>query len=444
MNSKQGHIAVKDMTSKTLKTIDAICATSSDVSRKQIQFDPITGLIHKVGVAIVSAEQVDFYYDDDCLLFAGMGDIHIHAREDVTGKNNYKEDFNSVCCAALNGGLVHVADMPNNPIPPVDDESYLSKMALATKSRVPILMYAGIGPETKPLSFEVPYKAYMGPSVGELYFKNNDELEHVLQYYTHQWVSFHCEDPIILEEHKGKADHFLRRPIKAELMATDLAISLIKKFELKGKLCHYSAGAGLRSIRAARKSGLRIDLEVTPQHLYFSEESIRQMPKDQQVLFQMNPPIRSISDADILLEALKNHEIDYLATDHAPHSAEEKAAGMSGLPGLDTYSAFVTWLLIEKGIAPETIALIASENPGRFFNHFLKSLAFVVPSSAPSWGAGMGFLEEGYSASFTVLNLKVPVTIRSEDLKTKAAWSPFLGVTFPGSLEAVFLAGHRM
>lgn len=426
-----------------VKILEATCATSTNVSRRQISFDDQSGLILNVGECAKPKGQLDYYFGDECLLFAGMGDIHIHAREDVSGKNKYKEDFESVSCAAVNGGLAHVADMPNNPVPPIDDESYLHKAGLAANSVVPILMYAGIGPETRPLSFEVPYKAYMGPSVGELYFKNNEELEKALEHYKHQWVSFHCEDPQILEASQSEKDHFKRRPLKAELLATDFALKLIEKFELKGKLCHYSAGEGLEAIRSARKKGVQVTCEVTPQHLYFTREMIQQMPQKEQVLFQMNPPIREASDAQKLLNALRNHEIDFLATDHAPHSPEEKEKGMSGLPGLDTYAAFVTWLLVDQQIPAATIALVCSENPGRFFNQFLPVLSKISAEGA-KWGKGMGFLAPGFSASFTIVNLKKECLITPENLKTKASWSPFLNIKFPGSLEALFISGNRM
>ena len=225
-----------------------------------------------------------------------MGDIHIHAREDVSGKNTYKEDFHSTCCAALNGGVVHVADMPNNPIPPIDDESYLNKFILTKKVDVPILLYAGIGPSTRPLTFTVPYKAYMGPSIGELFFKDNQSLDDVLVHYKNQYVSFHCEDPEILEAHKGESTHATRRPVSAELMATDIALKLIEKYNLKGKLCHYSAGEGLKAIIAAKKRGVNVTCEVTPQHLYYSMEKLSKKSPLEQTFFQMNPPIRGESD----------------------------------------------------------------------------------------------------------------------------------------------------
>ncbi len=97
-----------------MKIIEAKCVTSEGVRRQQIAFDEI---IHEVGDL---KQKPDFSFNDDCLLFAGMGDIHIHAREDVSGKNNYKEDFLTTQSAMLNGGVTHAGDMPNNHIAAVD------------------------------------------------------------------------------------------------------------------------------------------------------------------------------------------------------------------------------------------------------------------------------------------------------------------------------------
>jgi dihydroorotase len=415
-------------------TIDAVCVESSGVQRKKISFNPLTGLIESMGHG---PSQIDYYFNDDCLLFAGMGDIHIHAREDVSQKNIYKEDFTSAKNAGLNGGLVHACDMPNNPIPPVDDASYLDKLKLAAKSQYPFMLYAGIGPHTRPLSFQVPYKVYMGPSIGELFFTNLAELRAVLSHYKGEWVSFHCEDPEILEQNKNQASHFLKRPVEAEIIATQHALDLIEEFQLKGKLCHYSAKVGLQLIKNHKARGSSVTCEVTPQHLYFSEEFI---DLKKETAFQMNPPIRKETNRQALLAAFKKGEIDFLATDHAPHSPLEKAQGMSGLSGLDTYAGFVTWLLEEERVDPRIIAKTCSENPGAFFNNFLPK----IENKADIYqglGNGFGFLLPGFSASFTILNLASPTVITKEFLKTKSIDSPFLDITFPGSLEALFLKG---
>ena len=145
---------------------------------------------------------------------------------------------------------------------------------------------------------------------------------------------------------------------------------------------------------------------------------------------QMNPPLRESADRLAMLEGLRDGTLDYLATDHAPHTLEEKAGGVSGQPHLDTYGAFVTWMIAEAGFTPARIAAVCCENPGDFVN----------PYSAPR---RFGKIAPGYNASLTVLNLTRPVTIHRDNLATKCGWSPFEGVTFPGSVEAVFIDGEQ-
>ncbi|TDJ04114.1 MAG: amidohydrolase [Deltaproteobacteria bacterium] len=417
-----------------MKIVEGIFVTSRSKERAQLKFNEDTGLIEDYGQL---GEPADYIYDDDCLIFAGMGDVHIHAREDVSTKQNYKEDFLTASKAAINGGVTHFCDMPNNPVPPIDDDSYQNKLVLTHKGLVPILLYAGIGPGTTPLSKLVPYKAYMGPSVGQLFFKDDLELEETIKNYEGEHVSFHCEDPVVLDSHKQESTHLARRPLEAELLATDTALRLIEKYNLKGKLCHYSAGDGLPKIMAAKAGGVDVVSEVTPQHLYYCDENL---PQERRTYFQMNPPIRSRADQEAMLKAFIDGDIDFLATDHAPHTLEEKEMGTSGLTGLDTYGAFVTWAIVEKGMDPKLISLTCSENPGHFVNKFLPTIKTIDPFFE-KFGKGFGKLEEGYFANLTILNLKKATTIKACDLQTKVGHSPFEGVKFPGRVEAVFVGG---
>jgi dihydroorotase len=423
-----------------LRVIEAICVTSSSIGKMQIRFDENTGLIDAVGDLGVAKDSLDYQFEEDCLLFAGMGDVHIHAREDVSGQNTYKEDFTTARMALHNGGLCHAGDMPNNPIPPIDDKSYEAKFSLAMKAEGEFWLYAGIGPETRPLSYPVPYKVYMGPSVGELFFKDLPTLDVTLSHYENETVSFHCEDPVILENHKHLNHHHEKRPASAEVMATKDALALIEKYQLKGKLCHYSSGEGMDLIREARSRGAKVKIEVTPQHLFYD---IDQLLQDDWKRFQMNPPLRFSDDRNRLLEAFKKGEIDFLATDHAPHTEEEKNKGISGLTGLDTFGAFVSWL-IDQGVDPKIIAKTASENPGDFFNQFLPSWSKIAPKYYRAMGLGLGYLKPGYCANFTVINLKKPLMVTKEFLKTKVQHSPFLGVTFPGQVEALIVRGKKV
>jgi dihydroorotase len=317
--------------------------------------------------------------------------------------------------------------MPNNPAAPVDDASYAAKERLLLGQDLPVVytLYAGIGPGTRPLGRDVPYKAYMGPSVGELFFSSLEQLDATLAGYRGRAVSFHCEDPILLEKYRGAPTHEGRRPPECELSATRFALAMVEKYGLTGKLCHYSVGEGLSLIREAKARGLAVTAEVTPHHVFYDTAMITPANRG---WMQMNPPLRAPYDRTAMLEALRDGTADYLATDHAPHTLAEKETGVSGQPHLDTYGPFATWLLVEQGFTPERVAAICSANPG----------AFVNPYQPEKWGR----LLPGYVGSLTVLNLRRPTTVRRETLGTRCGWSPFEGVTFPGSVAAVFVRGR--
>jgi len=389
-----------------------------------VEIDEATGLITRVGEATGHSD-ID---TTGCLIFPGFGDVHIHAREDSSGLESYKEDFMTVGQAALQGGVAHVADMPNNRIAPVDDARYEAKEVLAAKCAVHVTLYAGIGPHTRPLTRHVPYKAFMGPSVGDLFFSSQEELERAIAFYRGKNVSFHCEDPVILQESKGAPTHEERRPAAAELTATEFALYLIEKYELKGKLCHYSVGQGLPKIQAAKERGVSVTCEVTPHHLFFDTTSLTD---ENRPWLQMNPPLRAPEDRTALIEALRNGLIDYIATDHAPHTHEENAKGISGVPHLDTYGAFAAWLIKEHHFTPEQIARVCAFNPGNFVREFLPS----------DYGEGFGVVAPGYVGSLTILDMETPWTVRREEMKTKCAWSPFEGFTFPGRVRSTVIRG---
>ena len=405
--------------------IEGTLADIDGVRHGQIRIE--NGVIAEVGSTLGQPTRV---FGADCLIFAGMGDIHIHAREDVTGKEAHKETFATAASAALHGGVIHLADMPNNPAAPIDDPSYNVKWGpRSTGAKLPVVftLYAGIGPGTNPLTRRVPYKAYMGPSVGDLFFSSLEELDRTLDRYEGQAVSFHCEDPLLLEKHRREPTHELRRPAECELSATRFALAMIEKHRLIGKLCHYSVGEGLTLIRAAKSKGISVTAGVAPHHLFFD---LAQIDESNRPWMQMNPPLRSRADCRAMLEGLGDGTLDYLATDHAPHTIAEKERGMSGQPHLDTFGPFVTWLIVEQGFTPQRIAAVCSANPGAFVN--------------PYQSEKFGRLLPGHVGSLTVLDLATPTRIRREDLRTRCGWSPFEGVTFPGSLAAVFVRGDEV
>ena len=399
-------------------SIEGIIANTGE--KKCIEIDTNTGLI--VNVAEPSGI-ADLVLKDE-IIFSGFIDLHVHAREDASHKQDYKEDFITAGEAAINGGVVAIGEMPNNPVPPVDDDSFETKNNLTKKSPITIVLYAGIGPNAKPLFKKVPYKVFMGPSVGDLFFTSNEELEKVLEKYENQYVSFHCEDPKILEENANKNTHEAKRPPEAEISAVDFALKLIEKYNLVGKICHCSTIEGINKIIDAKKRGINVTVEVTPHHLYFDETMLPENRKN----FQVNPPIRQTQENRLsLIKLLKNGDIDYLATDHAPHTIEEKEKGISGLTHLDTYGPFITWLIREHNFTEEEVVRVCSYNPANFINNFILDK--------------YGKIEKGYVGSLTILDLNKPITITKDKLKTKCGWSPFEGITFPGSVVRTIIKG---
>jgi dihydroorotase len=360
-------------------------------------------------------------------IFPGMGDIHIHGREDESGEQNYKEDFETVGNAAINGGIVHVCDMPNNPIAPVNDERYARKAQIATKCPVDILLYAGIGPGTKPLTRNVPYKGYLAHSVNDLFFTSQAQAEETLQHYVGMNVSYHCEDPDVIDQHKDRPTHEQRRPVQAELRALDFALHCAEKYKQRIKVCHFSAASGLPKIRQARAKGVHVTCEATHHHLYFDESMLTD---NNRVWLQMNPPLRSPEERRLLIEGLRRGEVDYLASDHAPHTCEEKLRKISGVPLLDTHGSFVTWLMKQEGFTVHDIARVCSYNPGTFVNQFTSE-----------HGRKFGEISVGFVGSLTVIDTEWPTTITTNILRTKCAWSPFEGVTFPGRVTQVVVRG---
>src|SRR5947209_13292509 len=121
------------MTRATTTIIEGVLADIDGVRPGQIVIED--GSIAAVGPRLGKPSHV---FPESCLIFAGMGDIHIHAREDTTGKETHKETFATAAAAALHGGVVHVADMPNNPAAPTDEASYEAKEKLVARQGLPV------------------------------------------------------------------------------------------------------------------------------------------------------------------------------------------------------------------------------------------------------------------------------------------------------------------
>ena len=235
----------------------------------------------------------DRSFGEHCLIFPGFGDIHVHLREG----EEHKEDFLTGSEAALNGGVTFCCDMPNNPIPPVDKESLDRKMNKRPEHPVMIAMYAAMGPGTEPFG-AMRYKCFLAHSVGPLFFENLDAAEELVDKYRGCKITFHCEDPALLEQAKGAETHEERRPPEAEAAAVRAVISWVEKHQITANIAHLSTLGALQAVQA----NPTVTFEVTPHHLFFDTENRGEFERG--ALLKMNPPLRGPEHREALLEAV--------------------------------------------------------------------------------------------------------------------------------------------
>jgi len=372
------------------------------------------GQIKVVGGMIASVDnhlgEPDISFSDGLVIYPGFIDLHVHARdfavpsdadEEVLrayGSQTAKEDYISMCAAAVNGGVVAFADMPNNPVHPKDEMSYSAKMRVAyDKCTIDHVLYALIADDSEPFG-DVPYKIYTHDF-------SKRELEMILSRF--HGVSYdpviaaHCENKNILRKHP-------ERPVEAEVKDVEIILDIAARYKLQVHIAHVSAAKSIDSIIQAKLSGVKVTCETTPTYLFFSRENMSDFVNRK--LLTMKPPIRSEKDRERLLEAFLFGDIDCLATDHAPHTLEDKKKCAFGIPLEDHYTNFVGWLL-QQGIPEKVIVDCCSRFPGEFFHRYT--------------GDRFGQIRPGYVGSFTVVGKGEPFSILRSDIMTRCGWSPF-------------------
>lgn len=466
--------------SKKTTIVGMIAGHSKEPYLGQITVSGATGLITEVSsLSAGSTTDADYIYDKDTLIFPGMGDVHIHAREDMTKEQCHKEEYQTAADAALHGGVVQMCAMPNtpNPVTTKTDMKWHRNHIAKMDHPVSILNYLGIDKKTKPLGKpgEHFYKLYFGKSVGDLTVMYASELDVILARYKGHHISFHVEYEPVVQAHADGRTHSERRPVECVNEGLRLLLPLIEKYKIVTKLCHWSTGGeSFDLIREYQERGCKIVLEVSPLHLLF-DTSMTDKDPSLWAKVQMNPAIQSATHRKHLIEGLRDGFIDFLATDHAPHTEQEKYSafeefskdrtkktnkeiaqdlsvkdkklfydtceknGMSGAPWLDTYALVCLHLMKKHGFSPQRIAHVAAYMPGEFVNKHLKA-----QFAGKKYGKGFGQVEKGYVGSFTVLSTKGSTTVKREELKTKSAWSPLEDRKFAGKIEAVFVAGQKV
>jgi dihydroorotase len=364
-----------------------------------------------------------FDYGNKLVLPAAI-DSHVHMRDPGA---THKEDFATGSLAALHGGVTCVLDMPNSTPPTTTAAALREKAAIAaSKSLVDFALFAGITPgcEVERLSSSgaIGFKLYMAGTTGDLQASSleavRDELEAVAA--TGKPLAVHAEDEGLRKKdvENSLSDHLKNRPNECETSA----IRRLREAGVEGlriHVCHVSAKESL----ALLGGGRNITSEVTPHHLLLDTDS------KLECFGKVNPPLRRRDDRQALFNAFKSGSIDIVASDHAPHTVEEKEEDFdyapSGVPGVETMAPLMLQLVRDKHIPLSRIVAGLCERPADIF------------------GLNKGRLEPQRDADIMVVDLMDSKDIRVDKLYSKCAWTPYEGMAgiFP---KAVFLRGEIM
>jgi dihydroorotase len=364
-------------------------------------------------------------------LLPGVIDPQVHFREPGL---EHKEDLFTASCACAKGGVTSFLEMPNTRPLTTSQETLNDKLQrAANKSLVNYGFFIGATAENLPdllLAHPTPgIKIFMGSMHGQLLVDDVEILEAIFAQ-GERLIAVHAEDQGRINQRRQEfaqihdpAVHSQIQDPQAALLATQLALRLAEKYQRRLHILHLSTAIEADWLRQHKPSW--VTAEVTPQHLMLNTDAYAQIG----TLAQMNPPLRSPRDNEVLWQALHDGIIDFIATDHAPHTLAEKAQpypnSPSGMPGVETSLA----LMLTAAMAGKcTIAQVA---------HWMSqavALAYGIPHK--------GAIVPGYDADLVLVDLNTYRPVRRQELLTKCGWSPFEGWNLTGWAVTTIVGGE--
>ena len=369
-----------------------------------------------------------------CLIFPGLVDVHVHFRDPGF---TYKEDMETGAGAAAAGGVTSVVLMANTK-PPVDNPetlAYVLDKGRETGIRVYTCVNVTKGMKGEELVDVAPLlkQGAVGMTDDGVPLLDENLAREAMKLSAELGVpiSFHEEDPTYIENnginHGAASEHFQiggsDREAEISLVRRDLALALETGAIIN--IQHISSKETVELIRRAKfsKGGERIHAEATPHHFTLTEEAAIRCG----TMAKMNPPLREEADRLAIIEGIADGTIDIIATDHAPHSEEEKAKPIteapSGIIGLETALSLANESLVQAGhMDYEQVIRAMSVNPAKLY------------------GLEAGFVREGGPADLVVFDPKKTWT--PESFLSKSSNSPFLGKTLTGKVRTTICRGQ--
>ncbi|MEC4983264.1 MAG: dihydroorotase [Oscillatoria sp. PMC 1068.18] len=389
------------------------------------------GKIVRIAPEIVG-NQTDVEVDARGLtLFPGVIDPQVHFREPGL---EHKEDLFTASCACAKGGVTSFLEMPNTRPLTINQAAMDDKLSRAAqKCLVNYGFFVGATADNLSDLLSVNptcgIKIFMGSSHGALLVSEEEVLEPIFANGS-RLIAVHAEDQARIverrQEFKGITDPVIHSQIQDEqaaLNATKLALKLSKKYQRRLHILHLSTGIEAEFLRHDKPSW--VTAEVTPQHLLLNTNTYAEIG----TLAQMNPPLRSPENNLVLWQALLDGVIDFIATDHAPHTLEEKGKGYpnspSGMPGVETSLPLMLTQAVQGRC---TIAQVSN------WMSTAVAQAYCIPNK--------GAIAPGFDADLVLVDLDNYRLVRQEELQTKCGWSPFTGWKLTGFPQVTIVNGQ--
>ena len=389
--------------------------------------------ISRVEPGIVPESGVPVFAFNNCRILPGLVDVHVHLREPGF---SYKETVATGTAAAARGGYTAVCAMPNlNPVPDSPGRLGEELEIIAREALIPVYPYGALtvgergremadirGMHGLAVAFSDDGR---GVQSGGMMRRCMAECAA-----TGNLLAAHCEVDALLyggyihdgayaraHGHRGISSESEWREVERDLrLAEETGCAL--------HICHVSTKESVALIRAAKERGADVSCETAPHYLLLTEDDLREDGR-----FKMNPPLREKADRDALIEGLLDGTVDMIATDHAPHSAEEKSRGLEGsamgVTGLECAFAALYTGLVETGIITlERLAGLMSVNPAR---------RFYLPG---------GEIKAGGTADLAVFDTEEEYTINPAEFASMGRATPFEGMRVKGKCKMTVCSGR--
>jgi dihydroorotase len=384
----------------------------------------VDGKIAEIGEVSPGGETLDL---DGLLVLPGVIDAHVHVREPGA---THKEDFRSVSEAALAGGVTGFLDMPNNDPPTIDLEALNEKRRLAAeKCLVNYGFFLGATStnieDLNQIENVAGIKVYLGSSTGNLLIDNLQDFARIVAE-TKKLLVLHAENEQLLryfdEVKRDTAMHHEIRDNVAAAVSVAESHLLSERFNKRMHIAHLSTKEEINILRLHKTK--RMTCEVCPHHLFMSSDYF----KEEGNLGKMNPPLREEASVDALWTGIQDGLVDIIATDHAPHTLDEKEtdywAAPCGVPGIETSLPLMLDAALGGRISLQRLQKIMCTRPAEIYGM-----------------KGKGRIERGCDADLCIIRREATHRILNENQRTKCAWSPFHGTELKGKVEMTLVGG---